>query len=233
LANRHDTRNCVKRALLSILIVAVTPVFGQQKTGKLTSKPVPPKPGIVSGRVFAITGSGDIKPGRMTTLVLLYCHRHLIETKQEDEEGSVYKAFLTEQIKASQENRKVLEEIGKALKERLELPYEEAKKLDPVDSIWNKRAVCLKELGGYYQALSAATKWEQDNPKKSNQMIPVEADEEGNFKVSAPPGVYILIARGRAGFNQAVWLQRDVVVEPGKETTIKLSSPEKACLVTE
>ena len=69
-----------------------------EKAGKPTSKPVPSKPGIVSGHVFAITGAGDIKPGRMATLVLLYCHRHLIETKQEDDEGSAYKAFFRRNI---------------------------------------------------------------------------------------------------------------------------------------
>jgi hypothetical protein len=67
-------RSSVKRILLSLLLIAVSCVFAQQKP-KTASKPASPGPGIVSGRVFAITGGGDVKPARMAKVYLMYLYR--------------------------------------------------------------------------------------------------------------------------------------------------------------
>jgi hypothetical protein len=82
----------------------------------------------------------------------------------------------------------------------------------------------------YDKALVGTLHWAQDE-KKLNQIVLANADEEGLFKVSAGPGRYSLLIIGRAGFNDAVWLADEVSLEGGKETTIKLSSPKKSCLV--
>ena len=69
---------------------------------------------------------------------------------------------------------------------------------------WNEAAACLKDLGTYYQGPVGDDQVGPRQPKTNNQMILVEADEERNFKVSAPPGTYTVIARECAGFKQAV-----------------------------
>jgi hypothetical protein len=40
----------------------------------------------------------------------------------------------------------------------------------------------------------------------------------------------MIVASGRAGFNDARWKEGSVEVKSGSETTIKLASPDKACL---
>jgi hypothetical protein len=61
--------------------------------------------------------------------------------------------------------------------------------------------------------------------------LSAEADEEGQLRIVVPrSGKYLLIVRGRAGFNEAFW-KADVTVESGAETVVKLGHPEKACVV--
>jgi hypothetical protein len=122
--------------------------------------------------------------------------------------------FLTEQIKAMKVSS---EELAKIPPER-----------------YNKALECRKGLEVYTNALSAAL----DSAKaagKANQFLSAETDEEGNFKMVAPPGAYRLLARGRAGFNDAVWTSGiyDIEVKSGAETAVKLGKPEKTCLTIE
>ena len=44
------------------------------------------------------------------------------------------------------------------------------------------------------------------------------------------PGAYGLIARGRAGLNEAFWTTDTFLVEQGSETVVKVGSLEEACL---
>jgi hypothetical protein len=97
---------------------------------------------------------------------------------------------------------------------------------------WNDSTMCRQELLTYEKAVSEALKWVNDQDKAS-QVVFDNADEEGNFKIAVPhPGIYTLLVRGRAGFNEAFW-QDDVKVNSGVETTIKLSAPTKSCLLIE
>jgi len=54
-------------------------------------------------------------------------------------------------------------------------------------------------------------------------------DEEGNFSIGKiRSGVYNLVARGKAGINDAYWLQ-EITVKPGAKTEVKVISVEASC----
>jgi Polysaccharide lyase family 4, domain II len=91
---------------------------------------------------------------------------------------------------------------------------------------------CLRGLLSYEKAVFETLNWGMEQ-NKTNQFWSSDADEEGNFKITdVRPGEYVVVARGRAGFNDAFW-QKDITVKSGMETAFKLSKPEKACLVIE
>jgi hypothetical protein len=204
----------MKRLLTTGLLFALAWAFAQKAAPNPAKKTAtaPTKPGIVSGRIFAITKGGDIKPARMANVHLLYYHQRKTASELErNEENSVGGEWLDRKIKATDDYIKELSED----------------KIDPSSSIG-----CRKELLAIYaMPLSKIIVWGLDQ-NKDRQILQTEADEEGNFKIIVPrPGVYILLANGRAGFNEAFWYSLDVLVKPGTETPIKLGSPEKACVV--
>jgi hypothetical protein len=175
-------------------------------------KPASSSGGTVSGRIFAITGSGDIKPARMASMYLFYMYRSVkyAEIHKEDE-NSAGMEWLRAQTQATEEANKAVEQ-------------DDAKN-------WTERLTCLKYLRIYNQAVLDTLKWaEKEN--KEWQVIPFEADEEGLFTIKvAHPGKYILMARGRAGFNDAAWESDEIVVAPGANVKIKMSSPKESCLL--
>jgi len=221
------------RGLLAAgLSVALVCVSAQQRTAPRASKtaaPAPPKAGAVSGRVFAITEGGDIKPGRMAKIYLFYLQRSAKSAGgNEEEKDSAGLAWLAEQSKALKERAKELREDTEELKNKMlsgEISAEtvESRRLsDSVD--------CLKGLAAYRDAVVGTLTWGKEHPTKIGQILYADADEEGNFKIPAQPGMYLLFASGRAGFNEAFW-EAEITVEPGTETTVKLASPKEACLV--
>ncbi len=98
----------------------------------------------------------------------------------------------------------------------------------PVMGTYSKLIVCEKELVVYNKAVLEAIKWVESG-QKTSQILSNHTDEEGNFKTTAvPPGRYLLVAYGRAGFNEAVWQQSGIDVQPEMETKLKLSEPALA-----
>ncbi len=90
--------------------------------------------------------------------------------------------------------------------------------------------ICRRELLSYDELVVGTMKWAEEQ-NKGWQVLTGNADEEGVIDLSVPrPGMYRLVIRGRAGFNDAVW-ESDVVVTAGAVTKLKLSSPAKACIV--
>jgi hypothetical protein len=82
-------RTILCSSLLGILIV-IAGVAQQKPSPKTTGKP-----GVVSGRVFAITKSGDLKPARMAHVYLLYWHRTTkSDPKEEDSARWIWQANL-------------------------------------------------------------------------------------------------------------------------------------------
>ena len=93
--------------------------------------------------------------------------------------------------------------------------------------------ICRRQFFAYAKAQHDTIDW-GEAPEHTNDIIAVQAVEEGAFKVTVPrAGHYALVVVGRAGMNKAVWLVNDVEVRPGVEVTLKMSSPEKACLDVE
>jgi hypothetical protein len=185
-----------------------------------TTVSVPLKLGVLSGRIFAITTGGDIKPARLAKIYLFYLRGLKIAEANEEDQNSAGMAWLTEEAKA-------LKELNEALlKETREIMT--MQRYSP----WSESVVCLKELTAYQNAVIGTLTWGQESPTRSSQILYADADEEGAFKIPAQPGTYTLVASGRAGFNEAFW-EAEVTVEPGTETTVKLPSPKKACFVAQ
>jgi hypothetical protein len=192
--------------MATALILMSVAAFAQQKAKQ--TKPttaVVPAPGMVSGRIFLITGGGDIKPARFAKLYLFYGGAIL---GMEDSAGM---AFDKEYLKAMDAYR---------------IELTENLKLNKIDS---EAIECEKELLLYSTALVETLTWAKTE-NKTIQAIFADADEEGNFKIAAPPGRYVLVAHGRAGFNDAFWMNGWVTVKFGEETTVKMARPEKSCL---
>ena len=170
----------------------------QQKAGssRLQTKS---KPGIVSGRVFAITQGGDLKPARMALVSAM----------------------------PSMESFHWLLSVEKEIKELMDAHIRNG-------APWGNSLTCKEELDAYDHAILRSFESSSSdvvNKKSAEHLfVGTKADEDGNFELSLPRGSYALIARGRAGFDDAVWVEKWVTVESDKTTRIKLSSPEKSCL---
>lgn len=177
-----------------------------------TSKPARVKAGAVSGRVFLITEGGDLKPARLANVYLFY--GGVEGTKEREGDAPARSALEAWHAGLLKEAESLTAELGK-----------------PEALQWSESLSCLKDLHTYAKALVATLQWSQDN-KKTDQVLSTEADEEGNFKISLTPGFYILAVKGHAGFNDAFW-SKSILVKSGAEIALKLSAPEKACIVLE
>lgn len=169
----------------------------------------------ISGRIFGITGSGDLKPARLAHVFLLYERptneeiARVIHSKGswKPEENTVNLAFLS----ALQSGMTKTEALARTTE--------------------NEQLVCRSELMAYTEALLATADWVQQN-KKSRQFLTTDADEDGLFRIArVQAGIYTLVARGRAGANDAVW-KSELTLKPGDAISVKLSAPEKSCLVS-
>ena len=191
----------MKRAILVILIVAAS-VLAQTKAPKTQ---VAPRTGKLTGRIFAITSGGDIKPARLANLYLFYQYdTSAHSTKQEDYNLAAAHIWNESYVSALKKFSPV-----------------------PVDS------VCERKLLVYQEALIAVMTWASSDINKIRQVVRGQADEEGLINMpDVPSGTYILVAFGRAGFNDAVWVldSGEVVVKPGMESTVKAASPAHPCL---
>ena len=204
-------------AITLLLALAVLSGAGpaEQRAAQPAPKEQTPKPGTLTGRVFAITEGGDLKPARMAKVYLFYHGRGAADkrsAKEEEQElNSAAGIWLKESNKAAE-------------------AYTEWLMRDGPNSSTKSR--CLKELTGYIKAVGE-TLDQMDAEKKRQQFAKADADEEGNFNITVQrPGKYAIIALGRAGPAEAIWLDQDVRVQPGANT-IKLSSPEKLCRTTD
>jgi hypothetical protein len=233
--------------------------------GTAQQKPRPKstaKPGIVSGRVFAVTKSGDLKPARMAPVYLLYEERIYRDRKEADaaskaEQDTAALAWMDNLNKAMEKHLQAMEEHGKTWeeldKERDNLiamenapgvTFEQTGKLIEANRAiaakqreanvgWSDSSICHKELLVYQSSLVEALKWVSDKHKEW-QVIRADTDEDGVFKIVVDrPGKYILLAHGQAGFNDAFWVSDDFAVKSESEISLKVSNPKEACLVSE
>lgn len=194
-----------------------SPPKEKQKSAEAASTPRP-KLGVVSGRVFAITAGGDLKPARMAKVYLLSW-----------EGGNTSAAYVyTEAITKGLRDLKV--ELLGPEPDLADMPYVVGAPSPPSPiSTMSESQICQRQLLVYDLAILAAMKSEVSQ-KRTGRILSDQADEEGNFKMNVEPNEYSLVGSGRAGFNEARWAKDSVTVEPGAETSVKLAAPEKACL---
>ena len=195
---------------LTVFVLLILSSVGRAQTK--TARPVrAPRPATVSGRVFAITKSGDLKPARMASVYLL------LSLPDQD---PVYLEWLREFVKA--------EEAEMARQRADQTKWGSEEEMD--------RYRCIRTLRYTREALQGTLASAEDHHKMS-QVLVTEADEEGNFEFIVPhPGAYYVLASGQAGFNDAFWgglANSHIGVEAGSAQIVKLSNPEVACLVTE
>jgi len=193
---------------LLVLLALVTVAGAQQQ------KPLPAKAAVVSGSVFVITKGGDLKPARMADVYLLYLYRSVkVANANPADADSAGRAWLDNHNKIMEEYLKV---AGSA-----------------EEMAWSDKLACLKHLQTYHDALSQTRDWASAK-HKDWQVLTNEADENGTFKIAVPhPGIYTILASGRAGFNDAFWegQTEGVIVNAGASTAVKLSSPAESCLM--
>jgi hypothetical protein len=203
-------------ALVMTGIVLVTSgMHAQQKAASRSTH----TPGIVSGRAFAITKAGDIKPARMADVFLFYMFGSVKEGNQAGL-NTAGLAWLDNRNKEVEKQVQELEDLNKRNETKNDQNYERR----------SDSQKCRTEYVGYLRATSAALDWTTDK-NKWWQVITAHADEKGTFRVTVHrSGTYIVVVRGRAGLNEAFWIAELVKVTPDMETVLKLSSPEIACL---
>jgi hypothetical protein len=147
--------------------------------------------------------------------------------------AAIHLFYLYRSVKAAKANKEEGNSAGMAWLDERSRTLGEFNKVYKIEgSRWSDSMACHKELRTWHEAVLGTLDWAQKN-KKTWQVVSGNSDEDGNLRIAVPrPGKYILVIRGRAGFNEGFWTE-DITIDPGKTTTVKLSSPEKSCLVVE
>ena len=166
-----------------------------------------PKTGAMSGRIFLITKAGDIKPARFAKIFLF-------EIKATDSAGQTWS------IEFQKSSEDYIEELR-------EPPAVYAEKSDYRDALAlsSGSLECMLSLSlTYGHATLAALNW-------PDQSFVGQADEDGVFKIAhIPLGIYRVVAEGRAGLNEARWVDSVSITQDKEPVKLKLASPERSCL---
>jgi len=201
------------RCLSLILVLAVTLMANAQQGSATRPTAIPQATASVSGRVFGVTPSGDLKPARMAHIYLVYKGRS--ERFEENIAGATY---LEEDL-----NR-----VNKAMEEGLETMKNHH---SMAEADVDENLECRREMVAHDEAILSTMKWAKQN-KKLKQLLTTDANEDGIFHITrVPAGHYALVARGHAGANDAFW-SSEITFKPGSSIEVKLSAPEKSCLVS-
>jgi len=174
---------------------------------------------VISGRVFAIIGNGDLKPARFAEVNLFYMNPDLGESEEPNAAANFW----------IRERKKAADKWYAEMKRRMSafVPGKDSPAILP-----SERERCIGLLDTYYVASVNATHWIVEK-KLTDQSDYVQADEEGAFRFRlSRAGMYLVVATGRAGFNEAVWTDY-VYVSLGEEAMAKLSSPSASCLAVQ
>jgi hypothetical protein len=202
------------RYLLFCAALALSVGAMAQSTGSLSPQHTPIKTaastrGTLSGRVFAITQGGDLKPARMADVYILFSAGVTRDGKAVDVGETADLVFM-------------------GAHNDLQEQYIKEFQANPQ---WSEKMACIKDLATFRPAMIKTMDWAEAK-NKSSQIVKTQSDEDGNFSASLPPGKYHVLVRGRAGFNEGLWDSglENVDIHPGSHAEIKLSSPDKSCL---
>ena len=162
-----------------------------------------PTTATLTGKVFAITKGGDLKPARMASLFVL----------SGDAAAQFKSKLLSEKSKAAEADSRL------AANPTTDALFKEDPRL--LQLILHER--CLRvNTNTLQEALDLAERNDESS-------VILETDEQGSFRVAGlKPGTHTVIAIGRAGANDCVWIH-DVTLEAGHETPIKMHTPSMAC----
>ena len=204
---------------ITFLVLLFCNTLMAQIRNKPESKTAKTKSAVVSGRVFAILGNGDLKPARFAEVSVFYMGPPIGESEEAKTAGYVW---IREQKKSS-------DLLNSDLKRKRFTPPGTTVPIIP-----SEREVCLRQLDTFYVANLNTLQWINENDARDH-FDAVTADEDGVFNLKLPrPGRYVIVASGRAGLNEAVWV--DYLNLPYGNSLIaklKLASPRAACLATE
>ena len=192
--------------IVCLCIAAVGIANGQHAPTKTAA----PTRGTLSGRVFAITQGGDLKPARMADVYILFSAGVTRDGKAVDVGETADLVFMGAHNDLQEQYIKEFE----------------------ANPQWSEKMACIKDLATFRPAMIKTMDWGEAKNKPS-QIVKTQSDEDGNFSASLPPGKYSVYVRGRAGFNEALWDLGDMLyvdIHPGSHTEIKLPSPNTSCV---
>jgi len=215
-------------------VFALILVSGGLLAAQTKAKPATtPQPGTskqevlkVSGRVFAITQLGDLKPGRLAKVYLLWGN---VGLNSKGEVDTVTGRGIT-----AEQNPEVVY-LSNILEQQQTATKDTESDLNSVSPDNVERFACKRQLSGIDAAL-LATLDSMIKHRQNRLVYSTDADEEGNFQFkSVAAGDYLLIARGQASANDVYW-EEDLCVRCfankvlGTDLSrVKLSSVKKSC----
>lgn len=166
----------------------------------------------VRGRVFATTRAGEVAAAPKAEVYLI---------KGGADAGRIFN--LT--------GEKEYSRVASLSRAELEDEYNRSPIL-PDNSI--NLFACRQRIGAYRKALDSVTGWAKQDSRRASQVLRSTADEQGYFRFTiraANGGPYILVAFGRSGMNEAVWvINQDKLNITGKPIDdLKVSPPAQAC----
>jgi len=192
-------------ALIAILLPNALP----QKT---TTPAKPVGTALLTGKVFAITKGGDVKPA-------LLAHVYLFLS------GATSGAIFNESLIANLKAHDVYEAKLKAVIDDPRLADDASYKAMVADLL---KTSCRELLRDVDKEISDDQKLD---PKLFGPAYTAETDETGSFEIARiKPGDYQVVVRGQAGSNDVLWVEK-VTIVAGATKTLKLSSVAKACQV--
>jgi hypothetical protein len=164
--------------------------------------------GSISGSLSAILNNGDMKPGRLARVFLIYVN---------SADGWKGKTKNPPGFKTA--GSQFQGEMGDLL-------------IKHADTVMHGPGIpeaqeCKWKLATYNAGLRAGSDWASANDP--TQLMQTNADEEGTFTFErVPPGVWFIVAVGRAGINDSVW-EETQIIEAGNRVSTKVVSPKAAC----
>jgi hypothetical protein len=178
-----------------------------------TTPPRPPITGALTGKVFAITKGGDVKPALMA---------HVYLYSESPYKGTVDP--MGELIQSLLKNDRTYEESLTSIVEKAD-KKEEGNPYD--DKLRRHHELDIKLSESCHNFLRDIDDSISSNSRIGFPFYSTDTDETGVFNLSRIKlGKYWIVVRGQAGSSDVLWV--DEIVVKGA-TTIKLSSVAKAC----
>lgn len=202
-----------------LLLLATTHLFGQSAKRASASAM-----STITGRVFLVTESGDLKVARLAHVYFVFGGNLRQGESVNTAEWKFLSVLVSEEQQLSIQAKDDTWNPSAAAILRMYSPP-----TDTTDA--EARQVCLKRRLQYITALDETSKWVDQN-KKHQQLQSTDTDEQGMFAIKLPVGIYEIVSSGQAGINEAIWTKEDVIVPPRQTVSLKLSSPEVSCLVS-